>query len=741
VALRLALLGTFDARLESGSAINFSRKKAEALLAYLALHSGQMHARDKLAALLWGEASDQRARHSLRQTLVTLRQALPGTAACCLVEEGDTVGVNPAAVEVDVALFEAMAAEASPEALERAAGLYRGDLLEGISVEEPPFEEWLRTERERLREVVIECLAKLLAHQSRTGAVDQAVQAAVRLLGIDPAQEPVHRALMRLYARQGRRGAAPRQYQVCVGALERDLGVEPEQETKQLYRELLQTRPQSARAADQLPRVGHLVTSDTALVGRVAELAAFYERLSDAWQGCGAIGIIQGEAGIGKTRLVEALVTRATDVGGHVLLGRGHESEQVLPLGPWVDAFRAGQVVPGLIGDLEAPWRTELARLFPELGPPEREATAAEDYVRLFEALTRTVQHLASLRPLLIVLEDLHWADEMSLRFLVFLGRRMADWAVFVIGTLRVEELADAAILRRTLAQLSHQPRFFSAMLTPFSQEETRTLVRALKSARTQETVVQRLGEQAWRASEGNPFMIVETVRALEAVEDDGAADLLTPPRVREVIGARLDRLSDRGRRLAAVASVIGREFDFPLLDRTTELSAAETAEGVEELVARRVLHVVGERLDFTHDRIREVAYEGILPPLRKRLHEATARAIEALHGANLATYALALGRHYYASEVWDAAARYLAQAGAAAAARAAHLEATVCFEQAIDALRRLPPRRETVEQAIDLRFELRQSCVPLRDHARALDHARQAASEANSIGDRTRLG
>src|SRR5213593_1216910 len=144
--LRLALLGTFEARLDSGSAVIFPRKKSEALLAYLALQPGRMIARDKLAALLWGDASDERARHSLRQALVTLRQALPRAAAASLMEEGDTVGVNPAAVDVDVGLFERLTAEGTPEALERAAALYRGDLLEGIGVEEPSFEDWLRTE-------------------------------------------------------------------------------------------------------------------------------------------------------------------------------------------------------------------------------------------------------------------------------------------------------------------------------------------------------------------------------------------------------------------------------------------------------------------------------------------------------------------------------------------------------------------------------------------------------------------
>src|SRR5437870_1578790 len=506
--LRLALLGTFEARLDSGSAVTFPRKKSEALLAYLALQPGRMIARDKRAALLWGDASDERARHSLRQALVTLRQALPRAAAACLVEKGDNVGVSPTAVEVDVTRFEALATAARPEALERAAALYRGDLLEGMSVAEPPFEEWLRAERERLRELAIDSLAKLLAHHARTDAVEHAVQTAVRLLGLEPAQEAVHRTLMRLYARQNRRGAALRQYQVCVGVLERELGVEPEAETRELYRELLQVMPEVARPGDRRRRVAYPspVMSETVFVGRAVELATLRERLNDSWQGHGAIGVIQGEAGVGKTRLVEALVGDAINAGGEVLLGRAYESEQVLPLGPWVNAFRAGHVVPALVEDLDATWRMELARLFPELGRPEREPTAAEDYVRLFEAIARTVQHLAAPRRLLIVLEDLHWADEMTLRLMVFLGRRISDWPVLILGTVRVEEMLDAPLLRRTMAELGWQPRFFSSTLGPLFLAETMTMVRGLIRAESVEVLAQRVGERDWRVSLGNVF-------------------------------------------------------------------------------------------------------------------------------------------------------------------------------------------------------------------------------------------
>src|SRR5262249_14033249 len=215
--LQISLLGGLQARLASGAPIALPGRKSHALLGYLALRPGVAHPRDKLATLLWPEASDGRARHSLRQLLLELRRALASAAASCLVESSSTVALVAGAVEVDVPRFERLVAEGTPESLAQAAALYGGDLLEGVSVGQSPFEEWLLSERERLHELALEALAKLLAHQSGVGALDAAVQTAVRLLALDPLQEAVHRAQMRLFMRQGRRAAALRQYQGCVG--------------------------------------------------------------------------------------------------------------------------------------------------------------------------------------------------------------------------------------------------------------------------------------------------------------------------------------------------------------------------------------------------------------------------------------------------------------------------------------------------------------------------------------------
>jgi DNA-binding SARP family transcriptional activator len=240
--LSLTLLGGFETRL-ADRAVRLPIKKTQALLAYGALHAGRAQSREKLATLLWGDSEDDHARNSLRQALFVLRAALPaGWARQILSVNGNTVTVDPALVSVDVVTFEQLMVEGTPEALGQAVELYRGDLLEGFSLDEEPFEEWLFHERERLRGHVMEVLAKLLRHQREQGSPDVAIATARRLLTLDPCQEPVHRVLMSLLARTGRLNEARQQYEHCVDALKRELALEPEAETQQLWESLAAAR-------------------------------------------------------------------------------------------------------------------------------------------------------------------------------------------------------------------------------------------------------------------------------------------------------------------------------------------------------------------------------------------------------------------------------------------------------------------------------------------------------------------
>jgi TolB-like protein/regulator of sirC expression with transglutaminase-like and TPR domain len=236
--LTIRLLGGFEARLGAGPPAAFPTKKARALLAYLAARPAQAHSRDQIAELLWGARADEQARGSLRRTLSDLRKALPLEDGEWLVSDGDTVKLDDGNVDVDVARFERLAADGGASALEQAIELYGGEFLAGLGLQEGAFEEWLRTERERLRQLALKALTKLLAHHTASEALDPAIQTATRLLALDPANEPAHRTLMQLYARQGRRSEALRQYRLCCEVLMRDLGIQPDAATEALHREL-----------------------------------------------------------------------------------------------------------------------------------------------------------------------------------------------------------------------------------------------------------------------------------------------------------------------------------------------------------------------------------------------------------------------------------------------------------------------------------------------------------------------
>jgi DNA-binding SARP family transcriptional activator len=749
-SLKLRLLGGFELRTSAGPPVPIARKKAQALLAYLACHPGQAQPRDKLATLLWSEMDDEQARANLRKTLFVLRPPLSAVRSSLRVED-EAVVMDAGALDVDALAFERLVREGTLPALQQAAELYRGDLLEGLAVTTPPFEEWLTAERERLRELALEALARLLAHQVKADE-PLATETARRLLALDPLQEAVHRSLIRLYARQGRRDAALRQYQSCVDTLRRELDVEPEPETRQLYQDVLRGRAtpsESARAAlaALAPPAAPAPSSspppppdDAPMIGRGPEFTRLVTALDEAVGGRGQLLVVLGEAGIGKSRLVSQLGVEAVKREALRLMGRAYPTEQVLAYGPWIEALRAGGVLDreDVLARLMPAWRAELARLFPELArPDDLRAANLEDAMRLFEAVAQLLEHLARVRPVVVVLEDVHWADEMSLRLASVLSRRIAPWPVLIVLTARDEDVAEAPVLR----DLAGMPSLARLRLGPLSHDETTALVRSLSP---RDRAIEPAGgwaERIWAASGGNPFVVVETLRAVEQGASIPSSDgLPLPEGVSELVRARIERLSERGRALAGLAATIGREFEFELLQRASALGDEEAAAGVEELVRRRVLRAIGERFEFVHDRVREVVYAGLLPVRRKLLHRQVAEALEALHAGDLHPYVGALGQHYHGSEVWDKAVAYLRQAGARATDHSAYRRAAALYEQALSTLERLPDSSRRTEDAIDLALQLRLPLVQLAENARSSAVLDKARRSAEAIGDQSRL-
>lgn len=242
--LHLQLLGGFEARDAQGLPVAFPTRKAQGLVAYLALPAGRFHSREKLAGLLWGRSADEQARSSLRQTLSGLRRGLAEHDADVLVSRGEGLALDASGVDSDVNRLEVAVAEAGAAEASGAGELYNGELLEGFSLHEEAFEEWLEEERRRLREAAVQAMAKELDHCLSSEAVERGIAVAGRLLTLEPLREDAHRSLMRLYAQAGRRGTALQQYEHCRSLLRRELGTRPEPETDRLASDI-RTQPRT----------------------------------------------------------------------------------------------------------------------------------------------------------------------------------------------------------------------------------------------------------------------------------------------------------------------------------------------------------------------------------------------------------------------------------------------------------------------------------------------------------------
>ena len=210
--LRIRLLGGLEITGNCNAGAQVMSRKAKALVAYLVLQHGRMQSREKLAAMFWQNSSEGKARTNLRQALSSIRKDLNGDKAAYLVTDGDQVSLTGQDIDLDVAIFERLVAEATPDALKRAAVLYKGDLLDGFSLKEDSFESWVRAERERLRHRACDALTKLIAHCDEVGDTELCVETAARLLIFDPLREAAHRILMRGYAAQVRHASTLKQF-------------------------------------------------------------------------------------------------------------------------------------------------------------------------------------------------------------------------------------------------------------------------------------------------------------------------------------------------------------------------------------------------------------------------------------------------------------------------------------------------------------------------------------------------
>lgn len=608
--VRLRLLGGFGLEVDGRERGTAVPARVRSMLAYLALHPGAVLDRGRLAFLFWPESTESQARTNLRNVLHHLRRIGPELDAVLEITPTALRWVGGDGVEVDALAFRA-AAEAAPAgdaaALRAAADRYGGDLLEGVD------DPWLDDERGRLRDLFLGTLRRL------AGALDgpEAVGVARELVRREPLDEDHHRVLIAAHTAAGDRAGAVRAYHECVAVLDAELGVEPSAATRQAYAAALAEVAPPAVTDEPTAR------APATLVGRSDEWAA----VTSCWAGSGGrahLVLVTGEAGVGKTRLVEDFAAWCARRGATVVTARAYPTEGELGFGTVIEWLRA-PAVGSAVGRLPPADRAELARLLPELGagpPPGPMDEAAR--LRTFDAAAAALTGTG--RPLLLVADDAHWCDAASLQFVHYLIRTAAA-PVLVAATARQEDLDEHHPLVAAVDALRVLDRSTELALGRLDIEATGDLARTLGV-----TAVDRAGlEHLYRETEGNPLFVVEAVRA----GWDGRAEQVDlSPKLQAVIAGRLRQLSAPARELLDVAAVIGRSFTAGLLGRAAGVDDLVLVRGLDELWRRGVFRSHGpDGYDFTHGKLRDAAYAGIGPAARRRHHERVAGALIATAG------------------------------------------------------------------------------------------------------------
>jgi DNA-binding SARP family transcriptional activator len=694
--LSVRLLGSpevlLDARL-----LNLPRRKTRALVYYLAAHPRPL-TRDHLLGLFWPDLERAAAQHTLRTTLHSLRKSL-GPA---FVVEEDSLSLAPD-VEVDARLFESnlQLPVTNLQSLIATLDLYRADFLDGFSLPDTPsFDDWAAAERERYRRLAVRGWSALGQQHEAQQNYRAALDALDRALAFDPLQEDVQRAALRLHYLSGDRAGAIRRYETLRKLLDAEMAVPPMAETRALY---------DAIITDQLPVTppqrqppvsisqSPLAPAPLPFTGRASELHTL-----SALAASRKLALIEGEPGIGKTRLVEEYL-RAS--GAMTLIGRGRELEQALPYQPVVEALRTlldradwPTLHAGLRGNVSPLWLNEIARLLPELSPanlqsPMTHYPSAADEPRLWEGTHQFLAALSRHHPVALFLDDLHWADDSTLALLGYLARRAraeaASAPITFLATAR--PTAPRSPLAALLQALTREGCLERLPLSRLAPKDITALARHLSP-----TYAPPLAEWLNRAAEGNPYILTELVRHAREngiLLPDGTLNLVelpaspvVPQTVYALIQSRLDRLSEAARRVLDAAVPVGREFEFAVVARASALSETAALDALDELRAAGLVYQVGldVRYTFDHSLTMEVAYREVGEARHRLLHRRVAEALEGLYRNQTDAVAGLLAQHFAEGNAPERAAPYAFRAGQLAAGLAAWAEAIGFYELAL---------------------------------------------------------
>ncbi len=684
--LRVSLLGDFQLSYNDMPVKDVNTSRLQSLLAYLILHRDAPQSRAHLAFLFWPDTSEAQARTNLRNLLHSLRRTLPEADTYLDSTVQTLEWRNDTPFILDVIVFKTAISHAEQAqrmgdsitargALERVVSTYKGDLLPSC------YDDWIIPLREGLRHAYLSALEQLIHFAEDQCDYQAAIGNAQRLLQYDPLHEATYRQLIRLHALSGERAAALRVYHTCATVLQRELGVEPGTATREAYQLLL-----GAKTSSTIKRT----TAFSPVVGREREWTLMLQSWRTVVAGGDArVVMLCGEAGIGKTRLVEELLQWAARQGIVSSSTRCYAAEGDLTYAPVSAWLRAHPLMP-----IEDIWLVEVARLLPEILtqrpdiPRPGALTEAWQRQRLFEALSRAI--LGTNQPLLLTIDDLQWCDRDTLEWLHFLLRFDREAKILVVGTYRPEEIDENHPLVSTLQALRKEGRVTEVNLQALDEAATKALATIVAGLDISDETARLL----YMETEGNPLFVIETVRAgfpiygkkLD-IELDGSrvGEMGLPPKVQALLEARLAQISPPARELTGLAATIGREFSFKLLAKASNCDEDTLVHELDELWQRRIVREHGaDAYDFCHDKLREVAYRGMSAAHRRLLHHHVAQGLETLYMTDLNPVCHQVATHYEQANLPEKAIPYYLRAAKMARQVYANDEAISLLQHAL---------------------------------------------------------
>lgn len=711
---RLYLLGAPYVTWEE-EPLSFARRQMRALL-YVLAASARGISRDELCYLFWAEIPDQIARRNLTRLLTHLRRSFPHPDL--ILTDDDLVRLDPQLAWTDSGEFTRLYGlpDDAPSAprLRQAAELYRGAFLNGFNLSNSrEFDAWLGQQRQLYERRYLEILSALIETCLQQGHLQQAAVYARRYLQIDDLAEAIHRRLIEILAAQGDRAGALHQYERCAATLERELGVSPLPETQTAYRSILTGEPAPGMLPPDAGTRAPAASQEAFIAGYEPALAALEAAYQGAAVGQGSLVLVWGESGAGKTHLLEHFSTHA-DPGVRVLRGCGYADTQGSPYQPILEALRPWLDSPAMAA-LDVTWLTELSRLLPELRARYPELPAAMQLEpgqvksRLADALCACLLALLpEMKPLILLVDDLHLADTATLDWLGYLGRRLSGLPILVIGAYNMESRKAVANLRtgtlrgRVLREIELEGLDLTATALLMEHLVRESGIEANPSS------LQKAAADYHRATGGNPFYLIQIIQAiLESGRTPGdpldLEELPLSEMVHKAVDQRLQSLSPIARQVLDAGAVLGPVFDFETIQLTSGRKEIETLDGLDELLARRILVEQGDHYRFHHEILRQMVCRSLSYWRKRLLHRRASEALLKIHPEDAARLIRLLER----AEAHGKAAWYAWQAGSAASLVFANTEASAYFNQAL-ALLDLETRHLQKAEAISENWKLR---------------------------------